>query len=157
MRSKMFEPLEDQFKEPTQSTNTGQLSSRGADQSQLDFELKFFERILDQSPDYVDVLRVHADNLTSKGQYAAGLAADRRLARLRPNDPAVHYNLACSYSLLHMIDAAIAALDSSLRLGYRNVEHLLKDPDLEHIRRDARFVGLLGRYLLKSKASGRAK
>ncbi len=149
----MFESHEDQFTEPDSPPNAGPANLKGNEFSQLDFELQFFDRILAQNPDYVDVLRVHADNLTSKGQYASGLAADRHLARLRPKDPAIHYNLACSYSLLHMNDAAIGALDSALRLGYRNVEHLLKDSDLDHVRKDARFVGLLGRYLLKSKAS----
>jgi len=151
----------DAHKDPTDkvaqnSTSSGPASDRG-NRPQLDFELDFFERILERSPDYVDVLRAHANNLTTKGHYARGLAADRRLIRLRPNDPVAHYNLACSYSLLRMNDAAIASLDSSLKLGYRDLEHMLGDPDLEHVRKDARFVGLLGRYLLKLKKAGKAR
>ena len=41
-----------------------------AQQSQLDFELDFFEAVLQRNPDFVDVLRVHGNNLTLKGRYA---------------------------------------------------------------------------------------
>ena len=121
-----------------------------ANHSQVDFEIEFFDRILAQHPDYVDVLRVQATNLSTKGLYSRGLAADRRIVQLRPNDPNAQYNLACSYSLMHMDSAAIAALNSCLKLGYRDFEHLMCDPDLEHLRKDSRFLRLLGRYLLKA-------
>jgi Flp pilus assembly protein TadD len=116
-----------------------------AKQTQLDFELGFFASILAQSPNYVEVLRAHGHNLTAKGLYAKGLDADRRLAQLRPRDPLVHYNLACSYSLLNMKEAAIMSLESSLQLGYRDFEHMLHDPDLEHVRHDV--MGLIRRFL----------
>jgi tetratricopeptide (TPR) repeat protein len=128
-----------------------------AEQSQLDLELDFFEKILDQQPDFIDVLRVHGNNLTAKGLYVRGLEADRRLVRLKPRDPLAHYNLACSYSLLHLSDAALVSLDTSIKLGYLDFEHMLSDPDLEHVRGDARFVVLLGRYLKKTKQSRKAR
>jgi tetratricopeptide (TPR) repeat protein len=153
----MFDTHDDPTEEMTQNPKSPRPASERGNGSQVDFELDFFERILQRSPDYVDVLRAHANNLTAKGLYARGLAADRRLIRLRPNDPVAHYNIACSYSLLHMNDAAIASLDSSLKLGYRDLEQMLSDPDLEHARKDARFVGLLGRYLLKLKKASKTR
>jgi tetratricopeptide (TPR) repeat protein len=153
----MFDTHEDPTEEVTQNSKSPGPSSERSKRPQLDFELDFFERILERNPDYVDVLRAHANNLTAKGLYTRGLAADRRLIRLRPNDPDAHYNLACSFSLLRLNDAAIASLDSSLKLGYRDLEHMLGDPDLEHVRKDARFVGLLGRYLLKLKKTGKTR
>jgi hypothetical protein len=131
-----------------------------ANQSQIDFEIEFFDRILAQEHDYVAVLRVLASNLSSKGLYSRGLAADRRIVQLRPNDPNAHYNLACSYSLMHMDNDAIDALNSSLKLGYGDFEHLMCDPDLERLRKDTRFLRVLGRYLLKavqSKKSSRSR
>lgn len=124
--------------------------------SQLDFELEFYGRILERNPDYIDVLRVYASNLTAKGLYARGLETDRRLVHLRPNDPIAHYNLACSYALLSMIDAAISSLESSLKLGYHDLESLMHDPDLEHVRGDARLGRLLSRYLKTSKQRRKA-
>jgi tetratricopeptide (TPR) repeat protein len=126
---------------------------RRAHQSQVDFEIEFFDRILAQSPDYVDVLRVQASNLSARGHYTRGLAADRRIVQLRPNDPNAHYNLACSYSLLQMNNPAIDALQSSLKLGYNDFEHLMNDPDLENLRKDSRFIRILGRFLLKAVKS----
>ena len=140
----------------TDIATRGRLEQMAA-QPQLDFELDFFERILQRRPDFVDVLRVQGNNLTAKGLYVRGLEADRQLVRLRPNDPLTHYNLACSYSLLHLNDAALGSLDASIKLGYCDFEHMLGDPDLEHVRSDARFVGLLGRHLKKMKPSRKAR
>ena len=86
--------------EGSEPTSTGSPLARLAEQSQLDFELDFFGGILERHPDYVDVLRVHGNNLTLKGRYAEGLQIDKRLVQLRPTDPLAHYNLACSYALL---------------------------------------------------------
>src|SRR5205807_9867539 len=72
--------------EGSESTSTGKALIRANDQNQLDFEIDFFGRILEQNPDYVDVLRVQGNNLTLKGRYADGLQIDKRLIQLRPND-----------------------------------------------------------------------
>src|ERR1041385_2717211 len=86
------------------STPLSRPTSRAQEkQSQLDFELEFFESILQRNPEFVDVLRVHGNNLTLKGLYSEGLKIDRRLVNLRPEDALAHYNLACSYSLLKKI------------------------------------------------------
>ena len=107
--------------EKTASTSIGNAQTRRAaeQQTQLDFELDFFEGILTRNPDLVDVLRVHGNNLTLKCRYADGLKIDRRLVELRPKDALAHYNLACSYSLLKKIDPALRALRGALELGYR--------------------------------------
>src|SRR5262245_3773041 len=86
--------------------STGAPPTRLAEQSQLDFELEFFGSILARNPEYVDVLRVMANNLTLKGRYAQGLEVDKRLVQLRPKDPLAHYNLACSFALLKRPDQA---------------------------------------------------
>jgi hypothetical protein len=136
------------------------VSSARSDLTQLDFELEFFDRILAHSPDYVDVLRAQASNLCSKGLHSRGLAADRRIVQLRPNDPTAYYNLACSYSRMQMNGAAIDALHSCLKLGFCDFEQIMSDPDLESLRKDSRFVRVLGRFLLdavKSPKATRAK
>ena len=143
-----------QVEKNRQEENSGNKEGRGeigrlASQSQLDFELEFFDRILDGKSDYVDVLRVQANNLSTKGLHSRGLDVDKRLVSLRPGDPLAHYNLACSYALLSMTDAALASLEESLRLGYYDFEHLLRDPDMERIRADKRFLGMLRSYLKK--------
>jgi Flp pilus assembly protein TadD len=117
-----------------------------ADQSQLDFELEFFSSILNHHPDYVDVLRVMANNLTLKGRVRDGLEVDRRLVRLRPQDALAHYNLACSYALSKRHDAALQALRRAIELGYRDFRYMRQDHDLDAIRNDPRYRQLIQEY-----------
>jgi tetratricopeptide (TPR) repeat protein len=129
------------------STSISNLPSRVLEQqSQLDFELEFFEAVLQRNPEFVDVLRVHGNNLTLKGLYEDGLKIDRRLISLRPHDALAHYNLACSYSLLKKIDSAIRALRKAVELGYCDFRYMREDPDLADVRKDSRFRQLLREY-----------
>ena len=132
--------------EGSENTSTGTPLPRTTDQSQLDFELDFFDGILQRQPDYVDVLRVMGTNLTLKGRYAQGLQIDKRLVQIRPNDPLAHYNLACSYALLKRPDHAIKALRRAVELGYRDFRYMREDRDLDSIRHDPRFRQLLREY-----------
>ena len=125
--------------------NSGILDKFGHE-SQVEFEIDFFGKILEKNPEYVAVLRAMAHSLTLKGRYSDGLALDRRLVQLRPKDPMVHYNLACSYSLLFMFDQALQTLDHAIQLGYDDVEHMFDDPDLSLLREDRRFIALLEKY-----------
>ena len=124
----------------------GTTTTRPVEQHQLDFEIELFGRILERCPDYVDVLRVMANNLTLKGRYAEGLQIDKRLVQLRPNDPLAHYNLACSYALLKRPDQALKTLRRAVELGYRDFRYMREDRDLDAIRHDPRFRQLLREY-----------
>jgi tetratricopeptide (TPR) repeat protein len=119
---------------------------KAPDQSQLDFEIDFFAGILDRHPEYVDVLRVQGNNLTLKGRYAEGLHIDKRLIQLRPSDPLVHYNLACSFALLKRTDSALKTLRRAIELGYRDFRYMREDRDLDGVRHDPRFRQLLREY-----------
>jgi tetratricopeptide (TPR) repeat protein len=129
---------------PTISTSGA--VARPAEQSQLDFEIEFFGRVLERHVDYVDVLRVQGNNLTLKGRYAEGLQIDKQLVRLRPHDPLAHYNLACSYALVRRPDQAIKALRRAIELGYRDFRYMREDRDLDSIRHDPRFRQMLHEF-----------
>jgi tetratricopeptide (TPR) repeat protein len=116
------------------------------EQSQLDFEIEFLGRVLERDPYLVEALRAQANNLAAKGHNARALQLDRRLVRLTPENAIAWYNLACSYTVLGMIDPAFAALQRSLELGYRLIHRLRRDPDLKTLRRDPRFARLLRRF-----------
>jgi tetratricopeptide (TPR) repeat protein len=111
--------------------------------SQIDFEIEFFERILSRDPNYVEVLMNLGDLFTRKGCHRRALQADLRLARLRPANPEVFYNLACSYALLNHKSEAIAALRRAVRLGFSGIDHLLSDPDLAAVRTHPEFQRLV--------------
>lgn len=110
-----------------------------AGKEDLEFEIRFFEGISHRDPDFIEALQILGDAYTKTGQWDKGLQVDERLARLCPDNALVFYNLACSYSLLKQLDAAFAALDRAIKLGYDDTRWLVKDPDLENLRRDNRF------------------
>ena len=67
---------------------------------------------------------------------------DRRLARLCPEDPLVHYNLACSFSLTEEFRKSAHALRKAIQRGYRDFDHLRRDSDLEPLRQTDLFAAI---------------
>ena len=117
-----------------------------AERNQVDFELDFFTRILGAVPDYPEVLRAQASNMTVKGRLQEGLAVDKKLVAIRPADPTAHYNLACRYALLKQPDLALVTLRKAVELGYRDFRYMQEDHDLDSIRKDPRFRKLMREY-----------
>ena len=105
----------------------------------LPFEVSLYEAVVASDPANVEALMALGEAHTRAGDYARGMDVDRKLSRLRPEDPVVHYNLACSLSLLGDRDAALGTLEKAVTLGYADLAHLDKDPDLEALRQDPRF------------------
>jgi len=113
-------------------------------ESQETFEIRFFEDMLVRLGEREEVLAALGELYTRTGRYRDGLAVDRRLVTLRPRDSTAFYNLACSYALLKENTRAFAALKRAIELGYRDLEHMSSDPDLENLRGDPRWNDLLG-------------
>jgi len=105
------------------------LSSR--EQRDLDIEIQFLEGVVRRDRQYVEALQLLGDDYTRRGRFEDGLQVDRRLARLCPEDPLVHYNLACSFSLTE-----------EFRSGYRDFEHLRRDSDLEPLRQTDLYAAI---------------
>lgn len=112
-----------------------------------EFQVRILEAALKGNPDSFDVLFELGNAYTQTGRYRDGLEIDRRLIRLRPDNPIVHYNMACSLSLLGEIDESLKELETCFMLGYREYNYAISDRDLENVRRDGRFAELIERYL----------
>lgn len=111
--------------------------------SQIDFEIEFFERILNRDPNYVEVLMNLGDLFTKKGCHRRALQVDLRLARLCPKNSEVFYNLACSHALLdHPLDT-LEALQHAVSLGFSDLDYLITDPDLASVRSHPGFQRLI--------------
>lgn len=119
----------------------------------LDFEISFYEDIVKDKPDFVDALILLGDAYTKKGEDGRALAVDLRLSALRPDDPVIHYNLACDYSVLENADRCFEILEKAIKLGYRDFRYMEKDPDLSYARQDPRYGELLSRYRRKRRSS----
>jgi tetratricopeptide (TPR) repeat protein len=107
---------------------------KSLDRPEMEFEIEFFERVLARDADHVEALYCLGHLYTESCRYGKGLAVDERLARLCPNDPLAHYNLACSYSLTEKVDKSLEVLARAIRLGYRDYKHMSVDPDLANVR-----------------------
>ena len=116
------------------------LSSR--EQRDLDIEIQFLEGVVRRDRRYVEALQLLGDDYTRRGRFKDGLQVDRRLARLCPEDPLVHYNLACSFSLTEEFRKAAHALRKALQSGYRDFEHLRRDSDLELLRQTSLYAAI---------------
>ncbi|HTD66793.1 MAG TPA: hypothetical protein VK846_09730 [Candidatus Limnocylindria bacterium] len=101
----------------------------------LDVEIGFIEGVVQKDPDYVEALQILGDDYTKRGRFVDGLKIDEQLARLRPHDSTVLYNLACSYSLTSRTDDAFIALHRALAAGYDDFKWMAVDPDLEALRK----------------------
>ena len=115
------------------------------EQRDLDVKIGFLEGVLRRDPGFVEALQVLGDDYTKRGRFVAGLRVDEQLAQLRPDDPLVHYNLACSYSLTGNFNQASAALLKSLELGYRDFKWLARDPDLADLREHPLYKAIRAR------------
>lgn len=109
----------------------------------LDFQMAFYEGIVRENPNFAEALIALGEIYTKKGRYEKGLAVDRKLAKLRPDNPIIHYNLACSLSLLGDITGSFQAIQRAIELGYSDFVFMDHDPDLSNLKRDQRFLELM--------------
>ena len=126
------------------------MARRSKSQELLQFEIRFYEKLLSAYPDFVDALIPLGNAYTRCGLFDRGLQVDLRLVQLRGADPLCWYNLACSYALLRRADEAVEALQRAVELGYSDVAHLQHDPDLLNVRHAPKY-----RQLLESLTSRR--
>ena len=61
---------------------------------------------------------------------------------LRPNDPTLHYNCACTYAKLSMRSEALDSLKRAWEAGYQDNDWVRRDPDLESLHGDPEFERL---------------
>ena len=122
------------------ATKTSERRKLGrAEARSLDVEISFLEGIIRRDPQYEEALQVLGDNYAQRGRHEDGVQVDEQLARLRPEDPTVVYNLACSYALTKRFEDAFAALHRALDHGYRDFKWLSRDPDIKNLREHPRW------------------
>jgi tetratricopeptide (TPR) repeat protein len=111
----------------------------------LEFLAEFFEIARRHRPEDVETLAELGHVYTRLGRFEEGLEVDQLLVRLVPGNATVHYNLACSLALCGRPDEAIDQLETAVRVGYADAEHLAADEDLISLRTQPRFQALLAR------------
>lgn len=137
---------------PTGVQNMERLSTVAAeDREYMMFCLEFCGAVLERRPSHIEALALAAGYYTELGFFADGLKVDRILLSLRPGDPLILYNLACSYSLNSLPDDALSALAEAVENGYTDHRHMEQDRDLAALREDPRFKSIIQSMLGKSR------
>ena len=109
------------------------------------FEIGLYEKALKNNPNDVGILITLGYAYTKTGLHEKALEVDKKLASLLPEDVIVHYNLACTYSNLNMINESLNALEIAILLGYHDFKHMEKDPDLANLRKSPRYQQILAK------------
>ncbi len=108
-----------------------------------EFEIVFFEAVLRRQPAYTEVVEILGGLYTRQGRIADGLKMDRKLVKLQPGNATARYNLACSLALSKRKSAALRELHHAVKLGYRDLDWMQQDPDLDALKHHPDFQSLL--------------
>ena len=112
-------------------------------------EVEFLEAVRARLPAHAAVVESLGCLYTEMGRYQDGLRADREMVQMEPDSPTAWYNLACSLSLTGQPDAAFAALEKAVALGYDDPEWMQDDDDFAPIKKDPRFARLLAQLFAR--------
>lgn len=110
------------------------------------FEIQFWENVLQRNRADPVILEALANLYTKVGRVDEGLKLDRKRAKIEPNNPVAHYNLACSLALKNKRAEAFKALRLALELGFDDFDWMWKDPDLKSLRSFRKFRELLEEF-----------
>ncbi len=79
----------------------------------------------------------------ARGEYDEALKSYKQALEVDPNFGDAYYNIGCIYSVLNKADMAIRYLRLSVANGYKAVDEMEDDHDLDGIRSDPRFQELM--------------
>src|SRR6266700_466418 len=105
-----------------------------------EFDMAFYETVLKRDPTYAEVIEILGGLYTKHGRIADGLKMDRKLVKLQPENATAHYNLACSLALVKRHAEALRTLQHAIELGYKDLEWMQQDPDLEGLKGQREFT-----------------
>jgi tetratricopeptide (TPR) repeat protein/predicted DNA-binding WGR domain protein len=78
--------------------------------------------------------------------YEEAIRITHEAVKKAPNDPLLHFNLACFYSLSYKTKEALYHLEEAIKKGYDNPMKIIHDGDLENIRSTKEFKDIRQRY-----------
>jgi hypothetical protein len=110
----------------TLETLENRIKTREVDLAGLDYAEKGFEYL-------------------TSGDYPRAVEYYRMATDASPDISEIWYNYACALSRNNNVDEAFDALRKVIEFGYENFAWMIKDPDLENLRKDKRFEAIVKR------------
>lgn len=123
--------------------NAGFISNRVRE-----IQIENYTRKIEQKKRREKDLRVGL-SLYKDGQYEAALERFESVLGSKPEPPEVSvasYNVACCYSKLNQVQAALSALEEAMKAGYEDFKRIRSDPDLANVRTSEEFQTILKNY-----------
>lgn len=109
------------------------------DEEKYELAILEFQKILDESPfNFEGNYRIAFVYLLNKN-YKKSIHHFEISRRIRPEDMLTLYNLACAYSLDGQLDKGVDLLEKSINAGFKDANHIDKDPDLNPLRNLPKF------------------
>jgi len=71
------------------------------------------------------------------------------ILREAPRDAAVHYDLACLYSMTNKLNLSLQYLVKAIECGFGSPKHIRQDKDLANLRKQKAFEELIRKYQKK--------
>lgn len=90
---------------------------------------------------YRKALEIRTDNC-----YEEAIRLTHIALEVSPEDPVLHYNLACFYSLSHKTKESLYYLEEALKKGFKSRSEILTERDLEHVRATREFENIRLKY-----------
>jgi len=104
------------------------------------------DKYLELNPDDARAVLFGAIALAHLEEREKALKWAGRASVIDPDNPSVHYNVACVYAQLGEIERGLDSLEQSITTGMGQKEWIDNDPDLNPLRAHPRFPALLARF-----------
>jgi tetratricopeptide (TPR) repeat protein len=79
----------------------------------------------------------------SRGENGKALEVLNKIVELLPGSAEAYYNIACIYSRQGRIEESVEWLKGAVERGFNDMELLKKDKDLDNIRKESYYMGLV--------------
>ena len=105
-----------------------------------------FSNAIKKDPGYATAYSNGSVAYMMQKKYNLALDDLKKAKELKPNDPAIRYNLASCHSLMGNVDLAFVELDAALANGFNDYDSLRKDPDIANMRKHPDWRKTLEKY-----------
>jgi tetratricopeptide (TPR) repeat protein len=113
------------------------------EQGQIVEAIHHYQKALTIEPKSLLVLEKLARINKVNKEYQKAYIFYHKILEITPENPFVHYNIACVYALQNRQDDSFKWLKKSISKGFDNWDHIKNDKDLENIRNTSYFRELI--------------
>lgn len=92
---------------------------------------------------YLSQLQLLIPALINQKKHAEAMFFSDLACHLNPQDGTFAYNRACAYSVAGKKTEAVEMLKKAVELGYRDVNHIKQDKDLDNIRKEPGYIEIV--------------